>query len=326
MVTHRLLNYTLAISTTFSVLPFSSLALATEPITRCGMRYAEPTNERQTLDVYAPAEGTHHPMVFWIRDEVHDGNREVGVKTGADFKPKAAVDRGYVFVSINHLLFSEHASLKQLAADVAKAIHWTCDHANEFGGDPNTIFVAGYSAGAQLAALVCTDDAYLNAEGMKLSIVKGCEVVDGNTYDIPLYLASEPITRAEINAKKFGASKEQKDLSPVTYIAKNKDIPPFLILYVADDRLLETQAKRLSETLRQAGISSKRVKIEETTHEAINSDIGFPLRMSTCAIFAFLDKITRPDARSLQAFRTKLDKSFRAYPRTPAVRSAVMAN
>jgi hypothetical protein len=50
------------------------------------------------------------------------------------------------------------------AADIAKAIKWVHDNAKEYGGSPDTIFVAGHSAGAHLAALVCTDDCYLKAE------------------------------------------------------------------------------------------------------------------------------------------------------------------
>ena len=81
-------------------------------------------------------------------------------------------------------------TIKQIAEDVAKAIHWTHDHASDYGGDPNTIFVMGHSAGAQLAALVCTDDRYLKAERLSLSIIKGCVPVDGDTYDLPMRIAT----------------------------------------------------------------------------------------------------------------------------------------
>jgi arylformamidase len=39
--------------------------------------YAEPKNERQTLDLYAPTEGKDHPVVFWI----HGGGWQAGDKT-----------------------------------------------------------------------------------------------------------------------------------------------------------------------------------------------------------------------------------------------------
>ena len=69
--------------------------------------------------------------------------------------------------------------------DIAKAIKWVHDHAEEYGGTPDTILVAGDSAGAHLAALVCTDERYLEAEGLPLSTIKGCIPVDVGVYDIP---------------------------------------------------------------------------------------------------------------------------------------------
>ena len=74
-----------------------------------------------------------------------------------------------------------------MAGDVAKSIRWVHDHASQYGGDPNNMFVMGHSAGAQLAAQVCTDDRYLKAEGLSLAIIKGCVPVDGDTYDVPLH-------------------------------------------------------------------------------------------------------------------------------------------
>ena len=38
---------------------------------------------------------------------------------------------------------------------------------------PTRILVMGHSAGAQLAALICTDDRYLKAEGLSLAIDQG---------------------------------------------------------------------------------------------------------------------------------------------------------
>ena len=57
----------------------------------------------------------------------------------------------------------------------------------------------GHSAGRQLAALVCTDDRYLKAEGLSLAIIKGCVPVDGDTYDVPAIIET-----AEARARAHG--------------------------------------------------------------------------------------------------------------------------
>ena len=57
-------------------------------------------HERQVLDVYAPAGAKNLPVVFWI----HGGGWQAGNKGMVALKPKAFMDAGFVFVSINYRL------------------------------------------------------------------------------------------------------------------------------------------------------------------------------------------------------------------------------
>src|SRR5918911_1728955 len=142
--------------------------------------YADKADEKQVLDIYAPKGAKGLPVVFWI----HGGGWQTGDKKDVQLKPRAFTDRGFVFVSTNYRLLPG-VDMGTIVRDVARAVRWVHDHIAEHGGDPNRLFVMGHSAGAQLAALVCTDDRYLKAEGVPLSAVKGCVPVDGDTYDVP---------------------------------------------------------------------------------------------------------------------------------------------
>jgi acetyl esterase/lipase len=215
-----------------------------------GLAYADTKHERQTLDVYAPTGGKTLPVVVWI----HGGGWQAGDKKEVHSKPQAFADKGFVFVSINYRLLPDKVTIKQMAQDVAKAIRWVHDHAREYGGDPDTLIVMGHSAGAQLAALICTDDRYLKAEGLPLSIIKGCVPVDGDTYDVILQIATVEAKRAERYRIKFGDEKMQRELSAVTHVAKGKNIPPFLILHVADHPETRGQSQRLVKVLQAAGV------------------------------------------------------------------------
>src|SRR6266446_5635963 len=119
---------------------------ASEPKIHRDLAYVEPKNERQTLDVYAPTEGKNHPVVVWI----HGGGWKSGDKKGVQKKPQAFVDKGYIFVSTNYR-FVPNVTVKEMTGDIAKAIRWVHDHAKDYGGDPESIFVMGHSAGAHLA-------------------------------------------------------------------------------------------------------------------------------------------------------------------------------
>src|SRR5258706_9029575 len=106
-------------------------AFAAEPVVHRDLAYAEPKNERQSLDVYAPASGKNHPVIFWI----HGGGWQRGSKAEVKMKPQAFVEKGCVFVAINYR-FIPVVTIKEMTGDVAKAIHWVHQNAAQYGGDP----------------------------------------------------------------------------------------------------------------------------------------------------------------------------------------------
>ena len=154
----------------------------------------------------------------------------------------------------------------------------------------------GHSAGGQLAALMCTDDKYAKAEGLSLTMIKGCVPVDADTFDIPAIIEVAE-TRARVHhlplptnghRQKFGNDPEKhRDFSAVTHVAANKGIPPFLILHIAGNPDTTAQARRLAAVLQGAGISAKVVG-RETTHEGLNDEIGEPNDPVTKEVFAFV--------------------------------------
>ena len=224
--------------------------------------YAEPADPRQKVDIYAPEGAKNLPVVFWI----HGGGWQAGDRTNIQVKPQAFVDKGFVFVSTGYRLLPD-VDMGTIIRDVARSVRWVHDHIGEHGGDPERILVMGHSAGAQLAALICTDDRYLKAEGLSLAIVKGCVPVDGDTYDVPAIIETAE-TRLRVHGMpmpkfghrlKFGNDPEKhRDFSAVTHVAKGKGIPPFLILHVADHPDTTAQAQRLGAVLKDAGVPTTR--------------------------------------------------------------------
>lgn len=267
-------------------------AVAAEPNVTRDVPYAQPKNERQTLDVYSPAaKGKDRPIFFWI----HGGGWQRGDKSEVQAKPQALVDHGFVFVSTNYR-FVPHVTIDVMAGDIAQAIRWVHDHAEKFGGDKNRIIVAGHSAGAQLAALLCTDERYLKAEGLSLAIVKGCVPVDGDTYDVPLQIATVEERRANIYRQKFGDEASQKNLSPVSHVARGKPIPPVLILHVADHPETKLQSDRLVKVLTDAGLDARAFPAQGKDHTTINADLGQDQDEPTRVLLQFLDRVLAADA------------------------------
>ncbi len=259
--------------------------------------YSDSTDSRQQLDVYAPEGARNLPVVFWI----HGGGWQTGDRKSVQLKPTAFVEHDYVFVSAGYRLLP-NVEMVEIFRDIAKSLHWVHDHVGEYGGDPNRIFVMGHSAGAQLAALISIDDRYLKAEGQSLKMIKGCVPVDGDTFDVPAIIELAE-TRWRVHdlppAKwghrlKFGNDPaKHRDYSAVNHIGKDKAIPPFLILHVADHPDTSAQAQRLENALRAADVPVKRFGARQTDHSKLNESLGQPDDAPTQALFAFMAEVLK---------------------------------
>jgi acetyl esterase/lipase len=100
---------------------------------------------------------------------------------GRPAQPQVFNERGFVFVATNYRLLPA-VDMGAIVRGVAQAVRRVPEHVADHGGDPKRLFVMGHSAGAQLAALICTDDRYLKAEGLSPDVIKGCVPVDGDTH------------------------------------------------------------------------------------------------------------------------------------------------
>ena len=245
---------------------------------RFDIAYVKNHHERQVLDVYAPANAGNLPVVFWI----HGGGWVTGDKSQVKLKPTMFNDRGYIFVSTNYRL-RPHVEMEELTQDVARALGWTYKNIVKHGGDPERIFVMGHSAGAQLAALICTDHSYIRAEGVPPSVLKGCVPVDGDTYDLPAIIASAELRlqlhklppRKFGHREKFGNDpKKHIKFSAVTHIERGKQIPPFLTLYVRNHPYNSVQAQRLHNVLKDAGFPTTLGGMRNTDHNKLNDNLG----------------------------------------------------
>lgn len=102
--------------------------------------------------------------------------------------------------------------------DAADAVAWARSHAREFGGNPDRIFVAGHSAGAQIAALLGTDAHYLLQRGLAPSRLAGVIGLSG-PYDFDVGTQYAPI---------FGPPSQWPAAQAVNFV--DGDEPPFLLI------------------------------------------------------------------------------------------------
>ena len=267
---------------------FAVSTFAAEPVVTRDVFYTDAKDKLQALDVHAPAQGEKHPVIVWI----HGGGWKKGDKASLQQKPQALVEKGFVLVSVNYR-FLPAVTLTDMMGDLAKGVRWVRDHVAEHRGDPERLVIMGHAAGAHLAALLCTDDRYLKAAGVPMNCLKGCAPIDVSAYDIPKRLKDGGDTPAVSYTSVFGESEaQQREFSPVTYVAKDKGIPPFLLLHVASRDSTKTQAHWLASKLHDIGVAARVVAAEGKTHGTISTDLGGKDDPPTLELWKFLDEVT----------------------------------
>ncbi len=244
-----------------------------------------------SLDVYSPAPASDCPVMVMI----HGGGWRQGDKANADvaaLKSQYFVAQGYVFVSVNYRLSPEVVHPVHVQ-DVAASLDWVYRNIWSYGGDPERIFIMGHSAGAHLAALVATDEQYLEANGLDLSILKGVVLLDGAGYDIPYMTDNDSVILRALYEGAFGTDPAVwEDASPVTHVEAGKNIPPFLLFYAGNREDSRVNSQKLADLLTEAGVQAWVVSAPDKNHGTINGDIGKAGDWVTERIMEFLEEVS----------------------------------
>jgi acetyl esterase/lipase len=250
------------------------------------LRYAEIAGvdpNLLSLDLYVP-DGKQASAKRPVMIMIHGGGWRGGDKASPAIvgaKMRHFVGRGYIYATLNYRLSPRTAEPNGIqhpvhAMDCAAAIAWIHEHIAGYGGDPDRLHLMGHSAGGHLAAIVGTNERFLEAHGKKLSILKSNVLLDPAAIDIPRYLAMVQ-GRAMTGLYELAFGKDaanQLDASPQQHIAPGKEIPPTLVFYAGDRMNLNVLAPAFAEALTKAGSPSQAVDTVTLDHGQINSHIG----------------------------------------------------
>lgn len=251
---------------------FPSNAIAAEMTVRRNLPYSDQKDDkRRMLDLYLPAGETEtRPLIVWI----HGGAWAFGDKRGIHLKPQMFTDQGYAFATVNYR-FVPKVTVADQATDIATAIATLHRHAAKFSIDPKKTFIMGHSAGAHLAALVCTDASYLKSQELDLKTIAGCVPVDTAAYNVPEQIKVARGIGVKMYERAFTKDvTKQKHYSPINHIAKGKNIPPFMIFYVASRKDSSKQSVTFGKALNAADVKSWLFGAEGKDHGTINRKIG----------------------------------------------------
>ena len=248
--------------------------------------------EKNRLDLFHPL-GTGWPVLVFI----HGGGWTSGDKDlragGADIYGNVGrfyASHGIGVAVISYRLQPQVAWPAQVT-DVARAVAWVHANVARYGGDPDTIVLAGHSAGGQFAARVALDPAPLAALGVDRRIVKGFVSVSGAALDLTddeSWRLGQPRGYYETRFRNGDATDGwMREASPVRFIGP--DSPPALVIYAQGDPSdLRRQGQVLARALRAAGVRTETVVVPGSSHTRIILTLSRGDTPSARAILEFI--------------------------------------
>jgi acetyl esterase/lipase len=236
---------------------------------------ADYADNKDKLDIYIPVGKPRFPVVI----SVHGGSLVEGDKSQETHIGQTMAGAGVGAVVINYRL-TPTVSFPGHIEDVARAFAWTKQHIAEHGGDSQSVYTIGHSAGAYLVALLALDPKYLEPYQLKPSDIRGVVPVSA-FWDVDQVAPDRPLQIWGANPDDWIAA------SPSRYF--HPSAPPFLILYAdRDENWRRWQNEQAAEAMKNAGNPNTSIKqIGNRNHMSVWSNVS-PGDDVTKAILAFI--------------------------------------
>lgn len=173
--------------------------------------------ERCVLDIYYPKDSLSFATIVWF----HGG----GLSAGEKEIPETLKEKGVAIVGVNYRLYPKIGAPKYIE-DAAAAVAWVINTIEKYGGDPESVFISGHSAGGYLASMVGLDKRWLQEHNIDANQIAGLIPFSGHTI-------THFTVREERGIK--GTQPVVDDLAPLYHV--RSDAPPLLL--ITGDRELE---------------------------------------------------------------------------------------
>jgi acetyl esterase/lipase len=190
------------------------------------------------LDVYQPKAAAHAPVVVFF----YGGSWTHGERSWYRFVGTALAEHGIVAVIPDYRKYP-HVKMDGFMRDAAQAVAWTHQHASEFGGAADDLFVMGHSAGGQIGALLLTDPSWLAPYDLRPTDMAGFIGLAG-CYDFMPIPANEKDMLGMFGRDAASQARAQ----PVRFVSGHE--PPMLLLQgEADHEVDPSNAVSLAHAL-----------------------------------------------------------------------------
>jgi acetyl esterase/lipase len=215
--------------------------------------------QAQVADLYQPQGRGPFPAVI----VVHGGGWVRGDRFTMDGISKKLAEQGFVALNIEYRLAPEYIFPAALQ-DVQQSVRWLRAHADEYHVDPTRVGVWGYSAGAELAALLGTlspGDPNFAADARVQAVVAG-----GTPADLR-YAGDSSLVRDFVGDTLESRPDLYRDISPIAFVSAD-DPPTYLYHGTFDWVVYQINAVKMKQALDKAGVPAELYLLHGSGHIA----------------------------------------------------------
>lgn len=241
-------------------------------------------HELHKADIYYPADIEEPaPIIVFV----HGGGWQVGSRSNHVTKAEFFASLGYVFISVDYRLWPD-VSWEQQVTDIARAVKTAKTNASIFNGDSEQMFVMGHSAGGHLAAMVATDERFLQIGGLGLADITGAIILDSGGVDMDGVKKYNPDGWNNLYAPIFGESQDEMNAaSPIFHVTSGKSVPPFLLIYSSRREVTTRNAISMRDKVQGIGGYATALGYSKT-HEEISHHLGVDSEPMNGHVLGFL--------------------------------------
>ena len=228
----------------------------------------------QRLDVYLPTKAPTKtstkvsalklPVVIFL----HGGGWNSGDKNQYRFVGASLAEQGWIGVAVNYRLYPA-VKYPAFMDDAALAVKYVHEHAVEWGGDAQQIYLMGHSAGAHISTMLALDNEFLHKVGGDSHWLRGVIGIAGPYDFIPFTF--------DYMHDLFGPASNYAQSQPVNYA--RADAPPLLLLHgLTDTNVLPRNTIRLVAALQRQGGQVDVHYYDGVNHTDIIAALSIPAR------------------------------------------------
>ena len=218
-------------------------------------------NPKQKLDLYLPKEKPVDAPTFLF---LHGGGMREGDRAHYGYIAMPFAANGVITAVASYRLTGQGFHFPDQPEDVAAAVRWIHQNIEEYGGDPDLIYVGGHSAGAILSAYLGVRGTWREKMGLPKGLVKGVAPVSGpydmrvvrRTGEVDGYVPDEDL-RAEA--------------SPILNI--DNPVPRAVVAYGSLEPF-EATSRELVDNMKAKGVKAELVQLENENHDQTALSLG----------------------------------------------------